>query len=81
MVMVSHQRVCIDGPAASSGGLLECPQKRLPVFIIQIDGVSAVAFTLYVVNRSGVLYSQRTAHNSGSVPDGGKNSSLLLFLT
>ena len=76
VVMVGHQRVGVNGPAASSGSLLERPQKRLSVFIVQVDRVSAVAFALHVVNRSGVFDSQGPAH-AGRVADGGGNARLL----
>lgn len=70
----------VHGPAASAGRLLESAQKGLPVFVIQVNGVSAVALALHVIDRSRVFYSQGTAH-AGSVPDEVKNASLLLFLT
>ena len=80
VVVVGHQGIGVHGPAASAGRLLESAQKGFPVFVVQVNGVSAVALALHVIDRSRVFYSQGTAH-AGSVPDEVKNASLLLFLT
>jgi len=47
---------------------LKRSQKGFPVFVIQVNGISAVALALHVIDCSGVFYSQGAAH-AGSVPE------------
>ena len=68
VVVIGHQGVGVHGPSASAGRLLKSPQKDFSVFVIQINGVSAVALALHVIDCSGVFYSQGAAH-AGSVPE------------
>jgi len=59
---------CQDQTFASAGCLLKRSQKGFPVFVIQVNGISAVALALHVIDCSGVFYSQGAAH-AGSVPE------------
>ena len=68
VVVIGHQGVGVHSPAASAGCLLKRSQKGFPVFVIQVNGISAVALALHVIDCSGVFYSQGAAH-AGSVPE------------
>ncbi len=67
MVMVGHETVGMTDPVLPFGSMPDCVQEVLPVGIVPENGLLLVPARRYVVDSTGVLYTERTSHNGATV--------------
>ncbi len=60
--MIAHQAIRMTEPVKTLQHLRQNPQKRLAIWLVEVDGLLGVASARHVIDGAGILNAKGTGH-------------------